>query len=92
MCQAASGRCAPGTRLLRESRLKLLQRRHRVLDAISLAGVAALDAAGTAADTRTLVGITGGKASTANASDRLWAKYPRGERFAQWSRFVRDPR
>jgi hypothetical protein len=30
---------------------------------------------------RTLVGITGGKAFTVNASDRLWAKYELGERF-----------
>ena len=32
-------------------------------------------------EVRTLVGITGGKAFTINASDRLWEKYGLGERF-----------
>jgi hypothetical protein len=32
-------------------------------------------------EVRTLVGITGGKAFTVNASDRLWEKYGLGERF-----------
>lgn len=32
-------------------------------------------------EVRTMVGITGGKAFTMNASDRLWEKYGLGERF-----------